>query len=259
MLVRHQSPRWDLNRLLDHGQLEIYQANQSKARFNCDHIVSFIGEPFSRARFLGVFIIKECQHAPERPWPAHYLYQEAERGDYWYDLERLPGFEDLENRVVINWGASPRAWFQWLSPREVCEILPTGYVRDFPGYDDLIVSWHELKRITFNPVAHREWHRALKSVAGVYLITDTTTGQQYVGSAYGKDGIWGRWQAYATTGHGGNARLRSRLKDSPDGHHHFQLSLLRALPLSSTKDEVLACEIRYKQKLGSRAFGLNAN
>ncbi len=33
----------------------------------------------------------------------------------------------------------------------------------------------------------------VSSVNGVYLILDTRTGNQYIGSAYGNDGIWQKW------------------------------------------------------------------
>ena len=44
----------------------------------------------------------------------------------------------------------------------------------------------------------------LSAVNCIYLISDKKTGQQYVGSTYGKDGVWGRWQGYANTIHNGN-------------------------------------------------------
>jgi len=43
---------------------------------------------------------------------------------------------------------------------------------------------------------------------GVYLITDTRDGRQYVGKADGLENIRQRWSAYAANGHGGNVELR---------------------------------------------------
>jgi len=73
----------------------------------------------------------------------------------------------------------------------------------------------------------------LAAVAGVYLIVDRKTGKQYVGSASGEGGILSRWRSYADTGHGGNKRLIDLAACDPEG--------------------------LYKEKLGSRAFGLNSN
>ena len=47
---------------------------------------------------------------------------------------------------------------------------------------------------------------------GVYLITDTSNGKMYVGSAYGENMILGRWKSYVKTGHGGNEGLKGLSK-----------------------------------------------
>ena len=99
----------------------------------------------------------------------------------------------------------------------------------------------------------------LGSISGIYLITDSLTGQQYVGSAYGKDGIFGRWRNYVSNGHGGNAELRRLLASNPSHLEHFRYTILRTLPASLTAKEVIAFETLYKDKLGSRSHGLNLN
>lgn len=99
----------------------------------------------------------------------------------------------------------------------------------------------------------------LSSVAGVYLILDTVSGMQYIGSAYGKEGIIGRWEQYARNGHGGNKQLMELLEKDPERITKFQYSILITLPQSMTKNEVINVEMLYKKKLGSRSFGLNSN
>ena len=99
----------------------------------------------------------------------------------------------------------------------------------------------------------------LGAVAGIYLITDTATGDQYVGSAAGSGGVLSRWRAYVNTKHGGNKKLKALLRRRPKAYRHFQYSLLRTLPRTMTPKEVVELENLYKEKLGSRAFGLNAN
>jgi hypothetical protein len=97
------------------------------------------------------------------------------------------------------------------------------------------------------------------SVAGVYLITDRSSGAQYVGSATGARGILGRWQAYAADGHGGNVALRALVTADPGHARHFQFSILRTLPADLHRAEAIRQEQLYKAKLGSRAHGLNEN
>lgn len=133
--------------------------------------------------------------------------------------------------------------------------MPNGYYDNFPGFENIILKYRKLKKIIDNPSANKEWHTMLRAVAGVYLIIDTKTGKQYVGSAYGKEGILGRWKEYCKNGHGGNKLLIKLLKDDLNYVQNFQNSILRTLP----KTEVISIEAIYKKKLGSIAFGLNLN
>jgi hypothetical protein len=99
----------------------------------------------------------------------------------------------------------------------------------------------------------------LSAVAGIYLITDNLTGQQYVGSAYGINGILGRWTIYAKNMHGDNVELKKLIHENPNRFEYFQFSILQTLPKEMTKNEVIKTESIFKNKLGSRAFGLNSN
>jgi len=82
---------------------------------------------------------------------------------------------------------------------------------------------------------------------------------QYVGSAYGEEGILGRWKHYAKTAHGDNQELKRILAADPEAANRFRFTILRTLPRTLTMNEVIEHEGRYKKKLGSRAFGLNVN
>ena len=129
----------------------------------------------------------------------------------------------------------------------------------FRDYLEFSLAHSELVDLYSHEDAHREWRARLAAVAGVYLILVTTTGAQYVGSAHGAEGIWGRWASYARDGHGGNALLKQLLAHDSAYPAAFSYSILQILPKTLTRHEVLEWERRYKQKLGSRAAGLNAN
>ena len=258
-MVRHQHPPYDLSELQRRGQFDTYQWNQGKHCFDCELVVSFLGGLGRHAKLVGVYRILEHEGPVGRPWPREYLYPEMPRGRHFYKVARLEQFGDLENRLVIDWGAGVRAWCQWLKPREIIEILPRGYIGHFPAFLDFSLSFSQLQELVNTPEANRVWHQHLASVGGVYLVLDTRTGRQYVGSASGRDGILGRWTAYAATGHGGNSRLRALLSGNPAYAHNLRYTVLRTLPKSLTRKEVLAFETMYKDKLGSKAFGLNVN
>jgi hypothetical protein len=143
----------------------------------------------------------------------------------------------------------------------VSEILREEYTgRSFPGYEDIDISFAELETLVRNERA--DWKVALGSVKGVYLITDTKTARRYVGSAYGTEGIWSRWCAYVTTGHGGNVELRSLLKEPSLDYcrTHFQFALLEHRFSRTPDDVILARESYWKRVLLARGEdGLNRN
>jgi|SRR5579862_3379254 len=262
-IVRHQDKRWDVEGLLLSGHLETYQAYQKKI-FDCDFVVSTVGQPRSRARFIGVYQVHGQRPATEVPPPPDFPCEGMiHLGDLFYDLRKVAGFGDLEERVIIDWGRAALAWHQRLTAtndKAVIEVLPTGYTREFPGYLDFMLSFAELKRIVDFPEANRTWRDALAQVSGVYLIMDHGTGAQYIGSAAGPGGIMARWTDYVrTSGHGGNKKLKELLLTDPTASQRFHFTVLRTLQKTSTVPEVVAVEQRYKQILGTRAFGLTLN
>lgn len=262
-LVRHQDRRFDVEQLYRADQFEFYQSIQRRPVFRAgDQIVSFLGRPGTHAVFVGVYDVLGVEEPLDRALPDGFLFPNMNTVNlYLYELRLNERFTDLRDRLVIDWGAGTRAWVQQYGQGEkpVVEVLPQGYVRQFPGFMDVVLSYDELVKIINNPVPHRDWHRMLGSVAGVYLILDTKTGNQYVGSAYGARGLLGRWQTYANTVHGGNQQLQALVESRPDVARDLQFAILQTLPLTLTAREVVAYEVLHKQKLGTRAHGLNDN
>ena len=258
-LARHTDAHVDLDALQRSGHLFEYEQRQGKPYFHeTDILFTFIGEQGSRSRFASAYRVNGVVEAAV-PVSPDFPYPDLGLGTYCYDLVLLPAFAGLTNRLVIDWGKGTRSWVQWMKPKDVIEIRPVGYVREFAGYDEVVIDYDELASIIANPDANRVWHQMLGAVAGVYLITDLVDGQQYVGSASGEGGILSRWKTYASTPHGGNVQLKALLEAHPARHRKFQFSILRTLPRTQTAKEVVAVEARYKRKLGSRAFGLNSN
>ncbi len=88
---------------------------------------------------------------------------------------------------------------------EVFEIISDTFRDDdFPGYENVDLSWIELQRV----IGKKDWKTALENQKGIYLITDVCTGRRYVGSAYGENMLLGRWKTYVQNGHGGNKDLK---------------------------------------------------
>lgn len=261
-LVRHADNRYDLDLIHRGGWMDEYQARQGRDVFGrCLQIVSFMGERGTRSRLLGVYTVKGCTKSIP-PWQPGFPYPTMNPGTYYYDLDKLPQYAELEERLIIGWGASTRSWVQRVKPdvpKLIVELLPKGYVMEFPGYDDIHIRFGELESIVHHREANRAWHKTLAAVAGVYLICDGVDGSLYVGSASGESGIFGRWATYAKTPHGGNKMLRELLAQHPGRHKEFTFSVLRTLPKTMTQKEVVEVECAYKRKLGKRACSLNGN
>lgn len=264
-IARHMDTRGvDVHALYSTNQFDLYQSYQEKNVFkDCIYLVSCLGIENNQAIFIGVYKVKNIYNIDGFPNKLEVPYRGIAKVEsrFYYELEKLSGFEELEGRLVINWKNSAQAWYMKLNTneKEVVQLLPKGYVRDFPGYLNINLSFKELQRLMNDPIANDIWHRMLSAVGGVYLILDTQEGLQYVGSASGKEGILGRWKEYAKNGHAGNTKLREIIELEPERIHTFKFSILQTLPRTLTKNEIVAEENKYKNKLGSRAYGLNSN
>ena len=130
---------------------------------------------------------------------------------------------------------------------------------DFPGYYNFSLTYARLKQMIENPESNREWKRMLSSISGIYIILDIRSGKQYIGSAYGRGGIWGRWRKYSKNPTGGNKHIKAVLDKYPNRYNSFQFSILRVMEPGTTKNQIIEQESKIKEKLGSRAYGLNLN
>jgi hypothetical protein len=265
-LVRHKDIRYPVEEMLRKKWLDLYQSYQGKPRFdNLDVIVSFYGQTGTRACFYGAFKVLRRRPGREGRIDANCPWVKEWRKicPYYYELERVPGYEALERRLVIDWGKGAINWHQHLSKdsnKRVLELMPEGrWLPVFEDYLEFTLPYSELRDLYQYQDAHRDWKAALEAVAGVYLILAETTGHQYVGSAYGVAGVWGRWEQYTKTRHGGNKKLVDLLAQDADYPDSFHFSLLQVLPKTLTRDEVIKREALYKGKLGTRATGLNLN
>ena len=129
---------------------------------------------------------------------------------------------------------------------------------DFLGFDSVNIDYKTLKYIiSYNILS---WKSALSNVRGIYLIVDTNTGKQYVGSAYGDECIWQRWSNYAKDGHGGNVELKELLKiNGADYKYNFKYSILEVCNMNLGNEYIIKRESHWKEVLLTRQFGLNLN
>jgi hypothetical protein len=232
------------------GHFAQWQSRQTKLNFKRRFVVSLIALPeANKWLFAGLY-------------ESHGAIWQASWDAYQYTLSEVAEAAVLNGRVIVQFQRPGRQSSlnadAWSDQLVLCEMRPERLqVAGFPGYRKVQLSYTELCLICKETV--QSWEAALKSVAGVYLISDTKTGKLYVGSASGKGGIWQRWQQYATTGHGGNAHLRALANGDLEHFKHFRFSVLEIAELHEDRDSILQREAHWKTILMSKEYGLNAN
>ena len=165
-----------------------------------------------------------------------------------FDLEWLDAGSEYSERIIIDWGFGTRAWFQW-ADRNQKALLELRFGKkeiEFPGFSRFVGQTSDL------PSWPRSWIDILSSVGGIYLLV-AENGDQYIGSATGDEGFIGRWGLYFSNGHGGNILLKKHM------HKNYKVSILEVVSDDMSIGEVISRENLWKEKLGTRAHGLNAN
>lgn len=257
-LIRHKDNRaargrtpyelWRDNR----EQFELYQSIQSipnRKKLTADHWAVFIVNLNDETMFAGIYAV-QYRGLLEQNTPRPHMDGMDEAGSVdVYDLTLHDALSDLIGKLFIDWGRGALAWVQYAhrNDKPVTELRTEYQEPAFPGFLHFIQPLSMLNHIP------QSWIAALQCARGIYLLTCPKTREQYVGSATGDAGFWGRWQDYVRTGHGGNIGLKSR--DPSD----YQVSILEVAGTAATTNDILLMEGRWQSKLQSREMGLNRN
>lgn len=257
-LLRHKDARAEKGRTPyelwrdNHPMFDLYQSTQGlvhESKLRASYWASFVGTPNNETLFVGIYRVKGQELLKQdQPKPQMEGFDLA-GSCYIYDLELDTRLSDLTGRLLIDWGDGERAWIQRADRRDkiILELRTSFKEADFPGFLNFITP---LSKINSLP---KSWVNVIKSSRGVYLLTCPKTREQYIGSATGENGFWGRWQNYVNSGHGNNTELKSR--DPSD----YQISILEVAGTSATPEDIIQMERLWKLKLQSREMGLNRN
>lgn len=175
-----------------------------------------------------------------------------------YEYEVLTEYEKYFGRLIVRFKNKSQNMVRIaesvINDCEIAQILPDIFDNDiFPGYDKVNISWNELSRV----INKDNWKTALRNQKGVYLITDTSNGKMYVGSAYGGEMILNRWKSYAKTGNGGNKELKEL--EFEHIKENFKFSILDIFKSTTDEKIIIERENWWKETLLSRSFGYNSN
>lgn len=239
---------WRNNR----SQFELYQSTQNiinRKKLTAPYWAVFIANYENDTMFIGLYRVLHREILQEdRKRPHMEGIDKAGSCDS-YDLELQVQLNEMIGKLFIDWGQGALAWIQYAERhnKPITELRKDFQEPEFPGFINFIQSLSKLEKI---PIS---WITPLQSSRGIYLLTCPKTREQYIGSATGEEGFWGRWQDYIQNGHGGNLGLKSR--DPSD----YQVSILEVAGTSATKEDILRMEGRWQSKLQSMEMGLNHN
>jgi len=220
------------------------QSVENESKLRAPYWASFVGTPSDETLFVGLYAVKTPKLLEQDTPKPHTDGIDKAGRCHVYDLTLQEKLGDLIEKLFIDWGPGDRAWIQRADQqdKQITELRTAFKELDFPGFLNFIQPLSVLNKLP------KSW-----ITRGVYLLTCPRTKEQYVRSATGEDGFWGRWQDYVRTGHGGNIGLKNR--DPTD----YQVSILEGAGTSASKEEIVAMEGRWQTKLQSREMGLNRN
>lgn len=238
-----------------------WQERQTNKNFGRKYILSLIYYDKDIWMFGGIYIV-----LPIVPKP---IKDDKGWNGWKYETELTDKAIDYIGRAFFKFKKEFRASYPILElePKngEPIAQMPLAFIldkrvaiTDFLGFDQVNIDYKTLKHIITDNIV--SWKSALSNVKGVYLIVDTLTGKQYVGSAYGDDCMWQRWSNYAKDGHGGNVELRELLKlNGEEYKYNFKYSILEVCNMNLGNDYIIYRETHWKEVLLTRKFGLNMN
>lgn len=183
-----------------------------------------------------------------------------------YEYETLEEqYGDLFGRVIIKYHKTMQSQFPnaktVIDDLEVKEVLPSVFSGfDFPGYDRVSLTYTELETIINGN--YPSYKNALENQQAVYVLTDTSTGKLYVGSATSKNQmLLARWKGYIESFHNGNEGLKELLEQESEEYFrkYFKYSIIENFNSKVNPDFIINRESYWKEVLDTRKHGYNRN
>ena len=275
-VVLHKSTLQPLRRLFPslvferQDLFEAYQAVHSskaaatlrKRRF----VASFVVFGADKMLFAGLFEVRNAQTRPTSEIYADSRYEElsqlygatdtapevniaARTHQTHFEMEPMAELDDLRGRLQI--AVPPGRTYARLAENlyaPIVAITPRPITAPPPpNWNALVLRAAEI------PALPGSWRQVLAQWRGIYLIVDERDGARYVGSAYGEDNLLGRWLVHVAGSVGVTVELAKR------DPAHFRFSILELLSPAASDQDVITVENSWKDRLHTRAFGLNVN
>lgn len=227
---------------------------------NCDYLISLAQYyPYGPEYFLFGGIYKVRKNEPEVFDTQGYELSKIEQYNMY--VKRLiikidkPIGRDLYNRKFENVQIQ-------LNPEIYMILPPYSEIKRFNGYQNVSLKYKEMEQIFI--CNEPSWKEVLSNVKGIYVITDTSDGSLYIGSASSNnDGIWQRWEGYADSNNltNGNIGLNElvKLKGAKHIKDNFTYSIIEIFDTKTKVEVILERENYWKKVFDSRRNGFNRN
>lgn len=261
LLIRHSLKHQRFINAYRDGFIREYTQKQPLHFFDgYDKVIVFSADEGTTAKYLKSYeirhgekpsISKDCSTFLLEPYKDEIMHP-------LFEIDDDP-FTQYENKLIIEWGKATVRWYQkGTNEKNVTRLVNTNQ-SIFPGYENVILTYNELKQIIDDRLTYVDWHTALSSINGIYAITDCSNGKSYIGSSYNKSGLLGRWSEYVATIHGGNEVFKQLLEQDSMAHLHLHYTILKVLPKDITALEAIEVESLFKRKLQTIQYGYNRN
>ncbi len=241
----------ELKRDLDTGWEYFNRTHGKGALKNFNFLLSFV--EISQTKdliFTGFY--KIIDRRPVEKGTIHPVQQIPMDGKEENILEYDHRLKEFEGKLILGgWIPTPQIKRKLKNFKD--QFFVKAIIQEIPEHKFSYQSFRwSTKRISKLPSS---WQDHLSQLFGIYLLVDKN-GNQYVGSASSKEGgFLSRWKYYEKTGHGGNKQLKKLKKEQ----QVYTVSILETAPSSYSKNQIIELENTWKEKLGTRAFGLNSN
>ncbi|MFU1853195.1 GIY-YIG nuclease family protein [Citrobacter portucalensis] len=232
-----------------------WQCWQKRLEFSRKYVVSLLRLSAETWLFAGVF--QQKGHSGKQTYP------DREERYYQYDLQKILEAEEYAGRMSINFKNTARNFIRRgeniQNELVVSAISPVRLTfGEFPGYRNVALSRNSIGAILRLNI--QSWRTALSVVKGIYVLTDRDGGKLYVGKADGNEGIWGRWEYYFGSGHGGNVGLKEAFGTGDENRlQNISFAILEVIDPNTEDREIDRRETHWKKILLSREFGHNRN
>lgn len=168
-----------------------------------------------------------------------------------YEYETLEEYSKYFGRLIVSYRNRVQNLIRnaqsVIHQCQVDEIISSTFDDDlFPGYENMNLSWSDLKRV----IDKTAWRTALENQKGVYLITDVSNGKRYVGSASGEHMLHGRFKSYVHSGHGDNKDLKKLSFEHIK--KNFRYSILEIYKSTTSTEVILNREHQWMKILLSK-------